>query len=234
MATDEAMMEEEEMATEEPMAEEEMMDEPVTFSVTIRNVSNASDSASGAFETPLSPGVFLVHEQPDILFIPGESAPDNGLEALAEDGDPAALAEFLAAMEQLAASGVFDTPDGAGEAGPLMPGSSYSFSFEAMPGYHLSLATMFVESNDLFYGLENLALFDAEGNPIEGEVTMQLVLWDAGTEVNEQPGVGPNQAPRQAGPNTGETEGGVVMMVDDGFSYPETAQVIEVTITAGG
>ena len=34
-----------------------------------------------------------------------------------------------------------------------------------------------------------------------------VALWDAGTEKNEVPGVGPNQAPRQAAPNTGGNDG---------------------------
>lgn len=57
------------------------------------------------------------------------------------------------------------------------------------------------------------------------------MLWDAGTEVNEEPGVGPNQAPRQPAPNTGPSEHGVVRPVRDGYTYPATAEVIRVTIT---
>ena len=58
------------------------------------------------------------------------------------------------------------------------------------------------------------------------------MLWDAGTEVNEEPGVGLNQAPRQAGPNTGMTENGIVKMVNDGYTYPAVSEVIRVTIEA--
>ena len=65
-------------------------------------------------------------------------------------------------------------------------------------------------------------------------ITGEIVLWDAGTEVNEEPGIGPNQAPRQAGPNSGATEGGVVRMVDDGYVYPELSNVLRVTITPVG
>jgi hypothetical protein len=64
-----------------------------------------------------------------------------------------------------------------------------------------------------------------------------VTLWDAGTEVNEEPGAGPNQAPRQSGPDTGDEEmAGVrpIAEVDDGFSYPAVADVIGVTVTPQG
>lgn len=132
-------------------------------------------------------------------------------------------------------AGVFANPDMGEEAGPALPGSSYSFEVHAVPGDVLSFATMLVQSNDLFFAPnpEGIALFDDMGTPITGDVTDQVVLWDAGTEVNEEPGVGENQAPRQAGPNTGDDEMGVVANiadVDDGFSYPAVAEYITVTI----
>ncbi len=60
-----------------------------------------------------------------------------------------------------------------------------------------------------------------------------MFLWDAGTEVHEEPGLGPNQAPRQKAPNTGPDEHGVVQRIEkahDGFTYPAVNQVIRVTI----
>jgi hypothetical protein len=98
--------------------------------------------------------------------------------------------------------------------------------------------TMFAQSNDLFYAPreEGIALFDASGKPIRGDVTSQILLWDAGTEVNEESGLGPNQAPLQAAPNTGPAENGVVRPiteVKDGFHYPTVPQVLRVTITPG-
>jgi hypothetical protein len=91
---------------------------------------------------------------------------------------------------------------------------------------------MFGQSNDLFYapGEKGIALF-ANGRPVSGDVTSQLVLWDAGTEVNEEPGFGPNQAPRQGAPNTGTPEKKAVGPVKDGFTYPKVGDVLRVTIT---
>ena len=67
---------------------------------------------------------------------------------------------------------------------------------------------------------------------MSGDITSQYILWDAGTEVNEEPGFGPNQAPRQSAPNTGVDENGVVTPVNDGkYVYPKVSDVIKVTIT---
>ena len=132
-------------------------------------------------------------------------------------------------------SGVFSTPVGGNSPGPLFPGSSYSFTFHASKGHKLSFASMFVQSNDLFYGTSDagLDLFDGD-DPLTGDITSMIYLWDAGTEVNEEPGVGPNQAPRQTGPNTGAAENGNVQMVNDGFSYPAVDENIMVMLDYDG
>lgn len=99
-------------------------------------------------------------------------------------------------------SGAFTTPVGASQAGPLTPGDAYEISFTAGPnkvpgtGVRFSFATMFIPSNDLFYATapEGIPLFDANGSPIQG---VQLVeLYDAGSEEDQEPGTGLDQAPR--------------------------------------
>ena len=176
----------------------------------------------------LAPGVWVLHDSADPLFTVGQSDRDEGLEALAEAGDPATQPSNI-----MNGSGVFNTPDGASQPGPLLPGNSYSFSFTASPGEYLSFASMFVQSNDLFYAPAGMGitLFEADGQPVTGAVTSQILLWDAGTEVNEKPGVGLNQAPRQSGPNVGLDENGTVRLVNDGYSYPATSEVIEVSVS---
>ena len=74
-------------------------------------------------------------------------------------------------------------------------------------------------------------LFNQNGSPIIGDITSQIKLWDAGIEMNEMPGFGLNQAPRQSGPYTGVDENGTVKIVNDGFNYPIISDVIRVTIT---
>ena len=210
--------------------------EPVTFYAWIENIGAEDAVADGP--VPFAPGVWAVHTEADPLFT--EGAPDFGLglEAIAEDGDPSALAAALDGADGIRFSGVFNTPFGANEPGPLLPGGMYPFSFQAYPGDYLSFATMFVQSNDLFYGPDGngIPLFDAEGNPRRANVTHYVQLWDGGTEVNEEPGVGLNQAPRQSGPNTGDDEGGNVVLIEDGapgpggYTYPGLFSMIRVTI----
>ncbi|MFA8341481.1 MAG: spondin domain-containing protein [Rhodothermaceae bacterium] len=130
--------------------------------------------------------------------------------------------------------GVFNTPVGDAAAGPATPGKAYEFEFYAAEGHKLSFATMFVQSNDLFYAPDGMGIdLYTNGSAKEGDITSEIYLWDAGTEVNEEPGVGTNQAPRQTGPNTGTDENGTVRKisnVNDGFTYPMTSDVIMVSL----
>ncbi len=121
-------------------------------------------------------------------------------------------------------------PVGAAEPGPLFPGESYTVEVEAAPGHNLTLATMFVQSNDWFFSLggEGISLFGADGAPLTGDVTDRVTLWDAGTEVDQTPGTGADQAPRQAGPDTGGAD--VDTSIRQVAGYP-AADYILVTIT---
>ena len=188
---------------------------------------------------PLSPGVAVVHTEA-LRFFAADQAALDGIEGIAEDGDPsAAVAQFrgLAGVRGVQA---FATPAGASAPSPIGPGGRYAFEVEGEPGDRLSFATMYIQSNDLFYTFarEGLALFGADGAPVSGDVTGQVRLYDAGTERNQEPGVGPDQAPRQAGPDAGPVENGVVGRVEGedraGFSYPDAADVLRVTVTPIG
>ncbi len=205
------------------------MGKAVTFLVRIENISGDSD-----LPTPFAPGVWVLHSEAGPLFIEGEADKGYGLEALAEDGNPAGLAEALNGMDLHA--GVFNTPAGADGPGPLLPGEAYEFEVKATADTpYLSFATMFVQSNDLFIGPgeAGIALFDMDGMAMMGmhDVTAELDLWDAGTEANEEPGVGVDQAPRQSGPNIGLPEiEGTVRVVDDPYTYPDVSALVKVTI----
>ncbi|UCC84797.1 MAG: spondin domain-containing protein [Gemmatimonadota bacterium] len=193
----------------------------------------AALAAATGLTVPLSPGVWAVHTADAVLFTAGQADHGDGLEALAEDGDPSGLAAALAGQSGVVSSGAFTTPDGASMAGVILPGQSYSFTVTATPGAKLSLATMFVQSNDLFYAPdeEGIALFSMGGSPVSGDVTSQFMLWDAGTEVNQEPGIGLDQAPRQSAPDSGAEENGTVRLVNDGYTYPSVSDVIRVTVT---
>jgi hypothetical protein len=214
--------------------------EPTKFTVRMENISNpAGMTASNGEKFPfaLSPGMFVLSEKSAALFTEGKAARKNGLEMQAEDGDPTGLVNSLVAMHHSSnLHGVFNMPVGALAAGPIRPGDSFEFTVTAMPGMKLFMTQMFGQSNDWFYApsANGIALFDSKGNPVSGDITGQLYLWDAGTEKDEEIGIGPNQGPRQKGMNTGEAENGVVHRVKDDRWAGRNAEYFRVTITPEG
>jgi len=209
-----------------------------TFTVKIENIAvkdgmKAKDGTKWSFA--MSPGLCIVHTNDAPVFNVGKKDRGKGLERQAEEGNPAVLADSLKADKGVKSVTVFNTPIGTDTPAPITPGYAYECIFEAAPGSRLTITSMFGQSNDLFYAPNEsgIALF-SNGKPISGDITAKMILWDAGTEVNEEPGVGPNQAPRQKAPNTGKDENSVVKNikdVKDGFNYPKTASVMKVTIT---
>lgn len=87
----------------------------------------------------------------------------------------------------LVESGTFQNT---GEPPVYMPGESFSIQFSAGLGQAFTFVTMYGWSNDLFFAPENpgIALYGDNGNPIEGDVSAQIKLWDNGTRVNQAPG----------------------------------------------
>ena len=252
---------------------------PTLFEVTIKNVSGSS-----ALPGPHSPGVWAVHTQDAPLFTTNSADRGEGLEAIAEDGNPAMLGSFLAersgvivplspgawavhangsnpmftagqpdtkgiegiaedgvptdlvaslaADEEVRSSAAFNTPVGADMPGAIGPGGSYEFKIKAVPGDYFNFATMYVQSNDLFYafGSGGIALWENNA-PISGEVD-GVSLWDAGTELNEFPGAGLNQVIRQSTLDAGEEDSdNTVRLENDEFEYQRG--VVRVTITPG-
>ena len=194
------------------------------------------------FAVPLSRGAFAIHPSGvspilDPRVASAKTAADYpGLGGLAEDGNPDALAATLAANAEIDSSGTF------GEA-PIGPGGTFSFVITNVePGDLLSLATMMVQSNDIVYSTSEIgiSLYDESDQPISGDVTNQIFAYDVGTEANEYPGAGLNQAPRQAAPNTGPADPNTAIRRvtangntanDDGFVYNPVGSRIQVTIT---
>lgn len=191
-------------------------------------------AANTGYTSPFAPGVFAVHNA-DVspFFNDGTADRGAGLEALSEDGSPDALNGALSSISGISSFGVFNTPTGASDAGALLPGNSYEFTVDAEEGDYWSFATMLVHTNDLFYAFDDngIAFFDTNGNPISGDVTADVSLWDAGTEVNEYPGAGNNQ-PARGGADSGPAENGNVQVVNDGFTYPAVNSSIRVRVTA--
>jgi len=233
-----------------------MGDTATTVTVRIENVAATdvypTDASTGG-QVWLTPGAYAVHTDANPIFSEGEAA-SVGLEAQAEAGPPTGfegepgLVEELDGTMGVVTAGAFtpadtvaDPSDPVGEvpgAPPVAPGGAFEFEVEAAPDQRLSFATMFVPSNDLFLspGTDGIALWDGD-EPVAGDVTEAVDLWDAGTEPNQKPGFGSDQAPAQSGPNRGDDEGGVVRpvpAVDDGFDYPAVADIVRVTLTPDG
>ena len=231
------------------------MMESATVRVRIENVApadfySADGPTSGAIW--ITPGAYAVHEGENPIYELGESA-SIGLEALAEAGPPTGfegedgLVDELGASMEVHASGAYtpadtvvDPNDPRGEvpgAPPIAPGGAFEFEVEVTPGQRLSVASMFVPSNDVFVSTDpsGIALWPEDGEPVDGDVTDGVSLFDAGTEPNaEAPGTGPDQAPAQDAPDQGAEEDGTVRRlseVDDGHAYPAVGDVVQVTVT---
>jgi hypothetical protein len=198
-------------------------DQSTKFTIRIENITkpDAFTASNGVkWSLAFSPGTAIVHTIKAPVFTAGKKDRGKGLEAQAEDGDPSMLAKSLAGVKGIKSVTVFNTPVGASAPGPITPGAAYE-------GLQARL-----RSNDWFYAPAEpgIELFK-NGQAISGDITLQLVMWDAGTEVNQEPGIGPDQGPRQKAPNTGKAENGMVRKIDDGKIYSTAPKVMRVTVT---
>lgn len=187
------------------------------FLVRVENV------AGPALPSALGAGVWTLHTEVDPLFTEGEPDRGLGLEALAEDGDPSALAAHLA-------------PGGAFN--PTVPGRFTELIVTARPEQpRLSLAMGLRESNDVIVASSGagIALFDAGGEPLPArDVTAELHLFNVGTEIDQAPGLGPDQAARQAAPNTGSREGLPHLFTDSTRALPLARDLVDVDVSEAG
>jgi hypothetical protein len=208
---------------------------PTSFTVTVENVSqpNTLNTIVLGGAVPLSPGVWAVFTGANPAFTSGADA-SAGTELLAEDGVVTVQAQALQQAANVSSSGTFEAPAGTGP--PIEPGETATFTIEAVPGDRLTLQTMFVQSNDYFYAFDGqgIELF-AGDTPRTGDITVEIRLWDAGTEVDAPLG-DPTQKPQQAPADTniGPDEDEVVQLVSETqpvFTIPAVSAVIRVTIT---
>ena len=203
-------------------------EEEFTFRIRIQNIAPESETP-----TLFSPGTWALHSESNPFFTNGEGDRGEGLEMLAEDGDPTMLAASLRTRGLQA--GVFDTPVCADTSRPLRSLEYFEFEVTASPQTpYLSFATMLVQSNDLFLAPAGggIPLFDDEGEPITGQfVTDKLLFWDAGTETNEVLGEGANQGPRQLSVDTGpKDEDPTVRPAVAGSNFPTVVESVRVYV----
>lgn len=173
------------------------------FTLRIENVAPSS------FPTALGAGVIAVHSEHDPLFREGEPDDGRGLEALAEDGDPSALASTLGR------SWTFE---------PLEPGESIVVEI-AGGAPMISFAAMIAASNDVFVAAQNVPLTEGE---------LGTSLWNAGTEVDQPPRFGAAQAMHQPAPGMGDPEGVVRRWDHPLRALPLARDLVDVRVTVEG
>lgn len=185
---------------------------PGTLRVTIRNTTNATNLLASA----LGPVLAVAHDPSLSLFELGTADGGQGLESLAEEGDPSRLAASLAAHGGYGRHLVAG-PDRSGAPAAAPAGGTVSFVIQLSQAHpELSIAAMYVESNDVVlafvntFGGSGLALFGKTDAEIDAMVKASLRFVDAGTEQNEPIGAGSHQGARQNRPGAGEPERGVV------------------------
>ena len=183
----------------------------------------------------LAPGLVVVHDATVSLFAEGEAASPE-LESAAEDGDPQAVIDALTGAEGVFAVALLTHEDEVTyEAAAMLPGQDGRRQITGPGNAVVSVAFMFGESNDIFFAnAEPIPLWDGDVNA--GDWTSSIALWDAGSEVNQEPGLGADQAPRQSAAGQGTAEDGVVTAVDgvdsNGYVYPGVAAVVSLVAEA--
>lgn len=226
------------LAAHDQMAADHAMAKATAFTIRVENLSKGealklSDGKTAPFV--IAPVLWVVHTgNANPLFTGGQPDPGKGLRTLAETGNPEPLSKAIAGEHGVVAVGVAAKPVGAADGGPLTPGKAYEFTITAEPGQFLSIAAMFGQSNDWFYSVDRpIALFNG-GKAVSGDMSPQIALFDAGTEVDEEPGLGPNQAPRQANPEAGVREHQPVAHAGGKWRIPATSEVFRLTIARQG
>ena len=108
-------------------------------------------------------------------------AASEGIEKLAEDGDPGVLVDSLQAVSGVLSAGAANTPNGSTEPGPIAPGGSYSFTVTTDgENPYLSIASMVVPSNDTFIA------FDPSGIRLLSEAGESRSAEDIAADVEAQ------------------------------------------------
>jgi Spondin_N len=209
---------------------------PTTFTIRVENATSGealklSNGKTAPFV--IAPVLYVVHtSNTNPLFVGGQVDAGKGLRTLAETGNPDPLSKSVGGQQGIVSVDADAKPVGATEGGPLPPGKAYEFTVTATPGQFLSIASMFGQSNDWFYSNDRpIALF-VSGKPVSGNMSAQVSLWDAGTEVDEEPGLGPNQGPRQKDPEAGVREHQAIAHVSSKWAHPKTG--FKLTVTPSG
>jgi len=137
--------------------------------------------------------------------------------------------ENVLQSQPLVESGTFQ---GAGTPALILPGQTTTIQFSAAKGEAITFATMYGWSNDLFFAPANpgIQVYDASGNPIEGDVSLQVKLWDNGTRINQKPGATVNH------PGTADSKNITEVVGTDaqGNAYLPASKLVKATLKYNG
>jgi hypothetical protein len=180
--------------------------------------------------TPFSRGIYAIHQAGNPMFLEGSVDYREGLERVAEDGDPSTLAAaYESGVEgDVESYGTFDAPLDVNGPSPCAAGQMFEVQFKARQGDRLSFATGFMAANDWFIATasDGMPLFSGT-LPRWGEITTELHLFDLGTESDEELDIGAHVGTQQAGPNSGNADGNknVRQIGRDKYDVPLTQHV---------
>lgn len=194
----------------------------VDVRITITNLA----PANGTYLTPMW---FGFHNGGFDAFDANQGA-SQGVERIAEDGNPGVLMSEFVANGSGAYQGVLNG------IGPIGPGASSSQTASiGLTGRFFSFLSMVIPSNDAFIGNDNAMgfdLFDAGGAFVGADIlVLGTHVWDAGTEVNDE--IPAHTAFfGQMAPNTGVAQNGVVR-THGGFLPVGSGGILDSAMFAG-
>lgn len=164
-----------------------------------------------------------------ILPLAFASCKKDGSTAPVTTGKTTLTVENVLNSASLVESGTYQ---GTGTPALITPGQTVSFRFSASVGQAVTFASMYGWSNDLFFAPANpgINLYDANKNPIEGDVSSQIKLWDNGTRQNQKPGATVNHP--GVAENNAITE--VVGTDNQGNTYLPASQLVKATLKYEG
>ncbi|MBB1425991.1 spondin domain-containing protein [Shewanella sp. SG44-2] len=134
-----------------------------TFTVTVTNLTA---------NQPMSPVILASHASDAMLWNAGEMA-SEALEKMAEGGDTADIAALSVINSSVNGTGL------------LMPGMSetLTLTLDEADVASISLATMLVNTNDAFTGINSYTI---AGMEVDATTAMKFMAYDAGTEANSE------------------------------------------------
>ncbi|MRG44928.1 hypothetical protein GFS24_07375 [Chitinophaga sp. SYP-B3965] len=147
------------------------------------------------------------------------------------EGKPGTIViENVLQGKPLVESGMFK---GSGAAAPvILPGEAVSFSFSAAKGQRVTFSAMYGWSNDLFFapGNPGIALYNEAGDPVNGDVSSVIRLWDNGTRINQAPGMSVMHPGAVESKNIREVNG----VDDQGNTYLPASALLKATLHYDG